>query len=158
MDAVEAIGLVKMDILAQGGLAAMRDVKAMLDRCGIAVDLERCVARDKIAGRLLLGNPQAYEPWHDPKVWEMIAGGGARAVHHIESPAMTSLSRMCQVSEIDGLIAIVSVIRPGAANEGKKLSFTRRYQGLEPVTYPHPTLPASLRSTSGLEVYDEHIL
>ncbi len=31
MDAVEAIGLVKMDILAQGGLAAMRDVKAMLD-------------------------------------------------------------------------------------------------------------------------------
>ena len=30
MDAVEAIGLVKMDILAQGGLAAMRDVKAML--------------------------------------------------------------------------------------------------------------------------------
>ena len=31
MDAVEAVGLVKMDILAQGGLAAMRDVKAMLD-------------------------------------------------------------------------------------------------------------------------------
>ena len=28
MDAVEAIGLVKMDILAQGGLAVMRDVKA----------------------------------------------------------------------------------------------------------------------------------
>src|SRR5205814_2238988 len=30
MDAVEAIGLVKIDILAQGGLAVMRDVKAML--------------------------------------------------------------------------------------------------------------------------------
>jgi DNA polymerase III alpha subunit len=30
MDAVETVGLVKMDILAQGGLAAMRDVKAML--------------------------------------------------------------------------------------------------------------------------------
>ena len=46
---------------------------------------------------------------------------------------MTTLCRMCGVSEIDGLIAIVSVIRPGAANEGKKLAFTRRYQGLEPV-------------------------
>jgi DNA-directed DNA polymerase III PolC len=158
MDAVEAIGLVKMDILAQGGLAAMRDVKAMLDKRGIDVDTERCLARDKADGRLLLGDPQASEPWQDPEAWEMIASGGARAVHHIESPAMTSLCRMCNVGEIDGLIAIVSVIRPGAANEGKKLAFTRRYQGLEPVTYPHPSLEACLRSTYGLVVYEEHIL
>jgi hypothetical protein len=41
----------------------------------------------------------------------MIACGNARAVHHIESPAMTSLCRMCNVHEIDGLVAIVSVIR-----------------------------------------------
>ena len=158
MDAVETIGLVKMDILAQGGLAAMRDVKAMLDKRGIEVDLDRCVARDKSDGRLLLGNPQAPEPWRDAQVWEMIAGGGARAVHHIESPAMTALCRMSNVREIDGLIAIVSVIRPGAANEGKKLAFTRRYQGLEPVTYPHPSLESCLRDTYGLVVYEEHIL
>src|SRR5437016_3648737 len=158
MDAVETIGLVKMDILAQGGLAAMRDVNAMLGERGIEVDLDRCIARDKSGGRLMLGDPQAPEPWRDPKVWEMIASGSARAVHHIESPAMTSLCRMCNVREIDGLIAIVSVIRPGAANEGKKLAFTRRYQGLEPVTYPHPSLEACLRSTYGLVVYEEHIL
>jgi DNA polymerase-3 subunit alpha len=71
---------------------------------------------------------------------------------------MTSLCRMCNVSEIDGLIAIVSVIRPGAANEGKKLAFTRRYQGLELVAYPHPSLEPCLRSTYGLVVYEEHIL
>ena len=89
---------------------------------------------------------------------EMIASGNGRAVHHIESPAMTSLCRMSNVREIDGLIAIVSVIRPGASNEGKKLAFTRRYQGLEPVTYPHPALEPCLRSTYGLVVYEEHIL
>jgi DNA polymerase III alpha subunit len=71
---------------------------------------------------------------------------------------MTSLCRMCNVREIDGLIAIVSVIRPGAANEGKKLAFTRRYQGMEPVAYPHPSLESCLRSTYGLVVYEEHIL
>ena len=98
------------------------------------------------------------EPWQDPQVWEMIASGGARAVHHIESPAMTSLCRMCNVREIDGLIAIVSVIRPGAAIEGKTLACTRRYQGMEPVAYPHPSLEACLRSTYGLVVYEEHIL
>ena len=88
----------------------------------------------------------------------MISGGGARAVHHIESPAMTGLCRQCNVRDIDTLIAIVSVIRPGAANEGKKLAFTRRYQGLEPVTYPHPSLEPVLRDTFGLVVYEEHIL
>ncbi|MGD0411528.1 MAG: DNA polymerase III subunit alpha, partial [Verrucomicrobiota bacterium] len=158
MDAVEAVGLVKMDILAQGGLAAMRDVQAMLDRRGIEADLDRCVARNKTGGRLLAGDPQAREPWQDEKVWEMIAAGNARAVHHIESPAMTSLCRQCNVREIDGLIAIVSVIRPGAANEGKKRAFTRRYQGLEPVAYPHPSLEPCLRGTCGLVVYEEHIL
>jgi DNA polymerase III alpha subunit len=116
------------------------------------------VARDRQSGNILLGDPQAVEPWQDPKVWEMIAGGNARAVHHIESPAMTSLCRMCNVQEIDGLVAIVSVIRPGAANEGKKLSFTRRYQGMEPVIYPHPSLEQCLKSTYGLVVYEEHIL
>ena len=158
MDSVEAIGLVKMDILAQGGLAAMRDVKAMLNERGLEVDLERCVAREKASGKLLLGDPENIEPWCDPNVWEMIASGHARAVHHIESPAMTGLNKMCNVREIDGLIAIVSVIRPGAANEGKKLSFTRRYQRMEPIAYPHPSLEACLRSTYGLVVYEEHIL
>ncbi len=140
MDAVEVIGLVKIDVLAQGGLAAMRDVKASLAQRGVTVDLN------------------ALEPWQDPQVWEMIASGGARAVHHIESPAMTGLCRQCNVRDIDTLIAIVSVIRPGAANEGKKLAFTRRYQGLEPITYPHPSLEPVLRDTFGLVVYEEHIL
>ncbi|MEN9677416.1 MAG: hypothetical protein RIS76_3312 [Verrucomicrobiota bacterium] len=140
MDCVEAIGLVKMDILAQGGLAVMRDARESLQRRGITVDLA------------------TLEPWEDAAVWEMIAGGGARAVHHIESPAMINLCRMTNVREVDGLVAIVSVIRPGAANESKKLSFTRRYQGLEPVEYPHPSLEPCLRSTFGLVVYEEHIL
>lgn len=139
MDAVEVIGLVKIDVLAQGGLAAMRDTKDALAKRGVSVDLK------------------ALEPWQDPDVWDLISGG-ARAVHHIESPAMTSLCRQTNVRDIDTLIAIVSVIRPGAANEGKKLAFTRRYQGLEPITYPHPSLEPVLRDAFGLVVYEEHIL
>ncbi|HOW68628.1 MAG TPA: DNA polymerase III subunit alpha, partial [Verrucomicrobiota bacterium] len=140
MDAVESVGLVKMDILAQGGLAVMRDVRRSLALRGMSIDLTR------------------LEPWDDPKVWDLISGGEARAVHHIESPAMVSLSRRCQVRDIDGLIAIVSVIRPGAANENKKTDFVKRYQGLEPVTYPHPSLASCLRSTFGLIAYEEHVL
>lgn len=150
MDSVEAIGLVKMDILAQGGLAVMRDVK-------LSVQSSRFKVQGSKSPSLPI-NLGALEPWDDQRVWGLIASGQARAVHHIESPAMISLCKMCNVRDIDTLIAIVSVIRPGAANESKKLEFARRYQGLSPVRYPHPSLEACLRSTYGLVVYEEHIL
>ena len=93
-----------------------------------------------MTGRLLLGNPQATEPWQDSEVWEMIskrprAGSPSyRKSRHDEPFAVCAMMS----AEIDGIIAIVSVIRPGAANEGKKLAFTRRYQGFEPVVYHAP--------------------
>ena len=161
MDAVESMGLVKMDILAQAGLAVIRDVEATLRNTGVMIDRERCEiispTNDTVTSIAAPSHATAPD-WSDAAVWDLIASGGARAVHHIESPAMTSLCRMCQVREIDGLIAIVSVIRPGAANEQKKVRFTRRYQGLEAPEYPHPSLEPCLRSTFGLVVYEEHIL
>jgi DNA-directed DNA polymerase III PolC len=181
MDAVEAIGLVKMDILAQGGLAVMRDVRTELAGRGLAVDLERFEeigdgTRPRLSSSSAPGDPSPksevrspkelrippsairHPPFNDPEVWNLIASGNARAVHHIESPAMISLCRMTHVRDIDTLIAIVSVIRPGAANEDKKREFTRRAQGLSPITYAHPVLEPCLRGTFGLVVYEEHIL
>ncbi|MGB8167233.1 MAG: DNA polymerase III subunit alpha [Chthoniobacteraceae bacterium] len=140
MEAVETVGLVKMDILAQGGLAVIRDTLALLAERGITPDLEN------------------LEPWEDVAIWQMIATGNARGVHHIESPAMISLARMCGVRDIDCLIAIVSVIRPGAANSSKKSEFARRAQGLEPVQYAHPSLEPALHMTFGVVAYEEHIL
>src|SRR5439155_11233191 len=78
------------------------------------------------ASRITL--PSTAGPFDDPAIWRLIANVNARAVHHIESPAMISLCKMCNVHDIDTLIAIVSVIRPGAANESKKMEFARRYQ------------------------------
>ena len=98
------------------------------------------------------------EPWSDPGVWNMIATGNGRGVHHIESPAMTSLACMADVRDIDRLVAIVSVIRPGAANGLKKAQFARRAQGLEKVEYTHESLAGVLRSTFGVVAYEEHIL
>lgn len=140
MDSLEALGLIKMDILAQGGLAVMRDVLTWLGEKGEKIDLD------------------SLEPWEEPQVWEMIANGETRAVHHIESPAMVGLCRMTNPRNIDGLVAIVSVIRPGAANEQKKLRFARCYQGLEKPHYPHPCLEPILKETFGIVVYEEHVL
>ena len=140
MDSVEAVGLVKLDILTQGGLAVMRDAKALLSERGVQVDLE------------------SLEPWEDSAVWDMIARGDARGVHHIESPAMITLEKMCNVRDMDVLIAIVSVIRPGAANMNRKSDFALRAQGLQEIDYTHPSLERVLRSTFGVVAYEEHIL
>lgn len=138
MEAVEAMGLVKLDILAQGGLSVLRDTRSALRARGIA--------------------PPEPGSWDDREVWKMIAGGEARGVHHIESPAMTSLARMSSVQTIDQLIAIVSVIRPGAANSLRKEQFARRARGDEPVHYAHPCLEPVLCSTFGVVAYEEHVL
>src|SRR5437899_6090883 len=58
----------------------------------------------------------------------------------------------------DTHMAKASVFGAVAANESKKMEFARRYQGLSPVRYPHPSLERCLRSTYGLVVYEEHIL
>jgi error-prone DNA polymerase len=138
MEAVEAMGLVKLDILAQGGLSVLRDTREALRVRGI--------------------DPPQPGSWNDPHVWQMIAEGEARGAHHIESPAMTSLARMSGVRAIDQLIAIVSVIRPGAANSLRKEQFARRARGIEPVRYVHPSLEPVLRSTYGVVAYEEHVL
>ena len=142
MEAVEAIGLVKMDILAQGGLAVLRDAVAEIS------------SRESIAHHF----PSTAGPFDDPAVWRMMATGNARGVHHIESPAMTSLLQMVNVKRIEDLIAIVSVIRPGAANTLRKVSFARRAQGLEPVDTTHPCLNKILGPTYGVVAYEEHVL
>lgn len=140
MEQVEAIGLIKMDILAQGGLAVMRDTQRLLAEKGVTVNLK------------------GLEPWQDPQVWEMIGTGQARGVHHIESPAMCTLERMVKVDNIDDLIAVVSVIRPGAANNLKKDQFALRAQGLQAVDCTHPSLESTLKSTYGVIAYEEHVL
>jgi DNA polymerase III alpha subunit/nucleotidyltransferase/DNA polymerase involved in DNA repair len=218
MDAVEAVGLIKLDILAQGGLAVLRDTKAAIGSTEYRDSVVECGGRDARAPRIddtavesssasepvnrarqrcrrgkglrLAPLPHALhdalretnaldlhalevgqlggtenppreghiEPWSDPGVWNMIATGNGRGVHHIESPAMTSLACMADVRDIDRLVAIVSVIRPGAANGLKKAQFARRAQGLEPVEYTHESLAGVLRSTFGVVAYEEHIL
>ncbi|OYW69538.1 MAG: hypothetical protein B7Z21_01115 [Verrucomicrobiales bacterium 32-60-5] len=157
MDAVEAVGLIKLDILAQGGLAVLRDTQITLRSQDQALDL-LALEVGAAGGTEEPQREAEVEPWSDPGIWQMIASGNARGVHHIESPAMIGLSCMADVRDIDRLVAIVSVIRPGAANGLKKAQFARRAQGLEKVDYLHESLAPVLRSTFGVIAYEEHVL
>lgn len=138
MDDVEELGLLKMDLLGQAGLSVLRE------------------ARENI--RVNTGQEPEPVDEQDAVTWEKISRGESRGVFHIESPNMVNLLVLTNCRDIDCLTAIESVIRPGAANEGRKAMFARRHQGLEPVTYVHPSLEPLLADTYGLLVYEEHIL
>jgi DNA-directed DNA polymerase III PolC len=140
MDDVEELGLLKMDLLGQAGLSVLRETRRNLtENRGLAV-------------------PDSAIDETDPVTWNEIARGNMRGVFHIESPNMHGLLRMTDCRDIECLTAIESVIRPGAANEGRKRAFARRHQGLEPVTYAHPSLEPVLADSYGLLIYEEHIL
>lgn len=140
MDDVEELGLLKLDLLGQAGLAVLRE------------SLHNIEANGRPRPDL-----NALD-WQDKPAWDLIASGRARGVFHIESPAMTSLLVMTNCRDIDCLTAVESIIRPGAANEGKKREFARRYQGLTPPAFAHPSLEPLLADTYGLLAFEEHIL
>jgi error-prone DNA polymerase len=140
MQPVEDLGLLKLDLLGQAGLSVIRDTcENIRQESGVFTPLDRI-------------------DYYDAEIYEMMACGEARGVFHIESPAMTSLLKMCRCADIDCLVGVVSVIRPGAANEDKKTLFARRYLGQEAPSYVHPDLETVLNDCFGLMVYEEHIL
>ena len=150
MEPIEDLGLLKMDLLGQAGLSVLRDCCANL--------------REDPGARLAgPGVPDPCAPfagmdYTDSRIFGMVRAGEARGVFHIESPAMTSLLKLCRCADVDCLVATVSVIRPGAANEDKKTRFARRYLGLEAPQYAHPVLEEVLADSYGLMIYEEHIL
>jgi DNA-directed DNA polymerase III PolC len=140
MDAVEALGFIKMDLLGQRALTTLDDaVRLVRERRGIEVDLERI-------------------PDPDPAASALLREGRTLSCFQIESPGMRNLMAMLGVEGSDELIAALSLIRPGPAGSGMKERYVRRRRGEEPVVYPHPLLEPLLRDTYGIMLYQEDIM
>ena len=136
MRAVEAIGLVKMDLLGNRAITTI----------GECVTL----ATDAI-------DPDAI-PADDPIAAAAIAVGDTLNCFQLESPAMRHLLRMLDARTLDDTVAAVALVRPGPAESGMKEAFCRRRRGLEPVSYPHERLRATLGETQGIMLYEEDVM
>jgi len=145
MRAIEAIGLVKMDLLGNRALTTL----------GECVELARRGARDG-------GSGAAVEldriPGEDAVTAARVAAGDTLNCFQLESPAMRHLLRMLRCGTLAETIAAVALIRPGAAESGMKEVFCRRHRGLEPPTYAHPRLEAVLGGTHGVMLYEEDVM
>ncbi|MEO5988142.1 MAG: DNA polymerase III subunit alpha, partial [Candidatus Eisenbacteria bacterium] len=137
MRAVEAIGLVKMDLLGNRAITTIGECRALTGEAAPHPDII---------------------PDIDVMTAEVLASGDTLNCFQLESPAMRHLLRMLQARTLDQTVAAVALVRPGPSESGMKESFCRRQRGLEPVTFPHERLRATLAETHGILLYEEDVM
>ncbi len=136
-DGVEAIGLVKMDLLGNRALT-------VVDDCLRALGLEHAAL--------------ARIPEDDERAGALLASGRTLGCFQIESPGMRNLLQQTAARTMDAVIQAVALIRPGPAGSGMKDAYIRRFRGLEEPRAPHPRLGELLAETQGVMLYQEDVM
>ncbi len=133
-DDLEALGLMKIDILGLGMLSAIRRA---LDFSGMKI--------------------QDIPP-EDPDVYEMIRKADTVGVFQIESRAQMSMLPRLKPENFYDLVIEVAIVRPGPIQGGMVHPYLRRRQGLEPVTYPSDAVKRVLGRTLGVPIFQEQVM
>jgi error-prone DNA polymerase len=136
---IEDMGLLKVDLLGLGMMAALQDAIDICAQRGRPVDLARI-------------------PKDDPAVYTMMQEADTIGVFQIESRAqMSTLPRMKPKTFYD-LAVEVAIIRPGPIQGDAVNPYLRRREGEEPVTYPDERARPILERTLGVVLFQEQIL
>ena len=141
-DDIEALGLVKMDILG------LRIHSAISEAVEIA--------------RARVGADAVPEPFDltpdDPAVFAQVSSADTVGMFQLESSGQRNLSTRLKSSTFEDIIAQISLFRPGPLEAEMIVPFIRRRHGLEPVTVPHEGMREVLADTYGVIVYQEQVL
>jgi error-prone DNA polymerase len=145
-DDLDALGLLKVDVLALGMLSAIR-------RALDFVTLRRGGTP---------GGPGAFRlqdiPAEDPDTYEMIADADTVGVFQIESRAQMSMLPRLRPRCFYDLVIEVAIVRPGPIQGGMVHPYLRRRQGLEPVEYPRDEIRPALERTLGVPIFQEQVM
>lgn len=139
-DDIEALGFMKVDVLALGMLTCIRK----------AFDL----AKQHYGLALTLANV----PQDDPKVYEMISHADTIGVFQIESRAQMSMLPRLKPNNFYDLVIEVAIVRPGPIQGDMVHPYLRRRNGQEPVVYPSKELEAILGRTLGVPLFQEQAM
>ena len=174
MNAIEALGLIKMDLLGQRGFTTMslaldnvekevEEVKEIKKKRDGSVAQSGYAAPSNVAPDGVTPCPKPREidfdaiPENDPATCDVIAAGRTLGVFQIESPAMRGMLRMMNARTLEEVAQALALIRPGAAEYGSKELFIKRLRGQE-VEYPHPALKNILGDTRGVCIFQEQVM
>jgi error-prone DNA polymerase len=139
-DDLEALGILKVDVLALGMLTCIRK----------AFDL----VRDHYGPDLTLENV----PQDDPLVYDMICDADTLGVFQIESRAQMSMLPRLKPRIFYDLVIEVAIVRPGPIQGDMVHPYLRRRDGIDPEEYPNEELRPVLTRTRGVPLFQEQAM
>ena len=145
LESVEALGLVKIDLLGIRGLTVLGDVADFIQES----------QPDQYPTPLAVLDST---PADDPATAQRIEKGETIGCFQIESPGMRATLREIHARSEDDIMAALALYRPGPLSGGLKDAFVRRFKGEEQVKHLHPALAPLLDETFGVILYQEQVL
>ncbi|MEL7530603.1 MAG: DNA polymerase III subunit alpha, partial [Bacteroidota bacterium] len=134
----EKCGLLKMDFLGLRTLSILKTaIKLTKENHGVVIDPDEIDLNDK-------------------KTYELYQRGDTVATFQFESDGMRKYLKGLQPTNIEDLIAMNALYRPGPMDNIP--SFVNRKHGREPIIYPHDMLEPILKNTYGIMIYQEQIM
>jgi error-prone DNA polymerase len=139
-DDIDALGLMKVDVLALGMLSAIRR----------ALD---CVAQKR-------GRPFALTdvPPEDPATYAMLRKADSLGVFQVESRAQMAMLPRLRPARFYDLVIEVAIVRPGPIQGNMVHPYLRRRQKKEPVDYPSEAVRGVLERTLGVPIFQEQAM
>jgi len=140
MDAVDAFGLLKVDILGIATLDVMKTALGMVKaRHGKEYDLLDI-------------------PLDDPKVFDLLESGHNQGVFQLESNLGRSWSRKCKPRSVEEIAELVAIIRPACLDTGMSETYAKIKNGEQQPSYIDPILKPILEPTKGILLYQEQVM
>jgi len=145
-DDIDALGILKVDILALGMLTALRRSFELLHRhYGRDVKLSDLMAEER--------HDEIKAP-----VYRMTHRADTIGVFQIESRAQMSMLPRLKPEKFYDLVIEVAIVRPGPIQGGMVHPYLKRRQGLEEVEKMPPKLHAVLERTYGIPLFQEQAM
>jgi len=134
---IEEIGLLKMDFLGLKTLTVIQETLDLIEAGrNIKIDLKRL-------------------PMDDVKTYELLSRADTVGVFQLESGGMRDLIRRIGIGNIEEIIAVIALYRPGPME--MLPAYIERKCGRAKIEYDHPLLEPVLRDTYGVMVYQEQV-
>ena len=145
LESVEALGLVKIDLLGIRGLTVLGDIGEFISENNPNQYPNLVFALDAI-------------PPDDEPTAQRVKTGQTIGCFNIESPGMRSTLKEIHARSEDDIMAALALYRPGPLTGGLKDAFVRRFKGEEKVSHIYPALAPLLDETFGVILYQEQVL
>lgn len=144
-DDLDALGLLKVDVLGLGMLSAIRRAFCLINSLGGSAT---------VAGELNL----ATVPREDKAVYEMICRADTMGVFQIESRAQMAMLPRLRPQNFYDLVIEVAIVRPGPIQGEMVHPYLRRRNNEEAVNYPSKAVEAVLKRTLGVPIFQEQVM